>query len=129
LPHKAFPANQAKPGLEKFAAIYAQCPMHCKNFLCPAIAHKATIVLPDFARSCSTDGDAASLLEILQHKATIVLPDFVRSCSTDGDAASLLEILQHKATIVLPDFARSCSLTREIVSDAILYSYIRYRDF
>jgi len=28
----------------------------CKNLLCPAFAHKATIVLPDFVRSCSTDG-------------------------------------------------------------------------
>ncbi|WP_419789136.1 hypothetical protein HDF18_11005 [Mucilaginibacter sp. X5P1] len=30
----------------------------CKNLLCPA-THKATTVLPDFARSCSTDREAS----------------------------------------------------------------------
>jgi hypothetical protein len=32
----------------------------CKNLLCPA-ALKATIVLPDFIRSCSTDGEEVKL--------------------------------------------------------------------
>jgi hypothetical protein len=51
------PANQAKPGLLPFyAASLAHARRFSKKPLCPAIAHKATIVLPDFIRSCSTDG-------------------------------------------------------------------------
>jgi hypothetical protein len=56
LPHKAFALQiRQNLGWNLFAATLPRRPIHCKNFLCPAIAHKATIVLPDFARSCSTD--------------------------------------------------------------------------
>jgi len=41
-------ANQAKPGLEKFAAILRTLPHALQKFPIPA-THKATIVLPDFA--------------------------------------------------------------------------------
>jgi hypothetical protein len=36
---------------------FAPSQPYCKNSLCPAIAHKAAIVLPDFAQSCSADGE------------------------------------------------------------------------
>jgi hypothetical protein len=40
----------------------------CKNLLCPAITHKATIVLPDFIRSCSTDEEEEPHLNPLQRR-------------------------------------------------------------
>jgi hypothetical protein len=50
-------ANPAEPGLQIFcAASPAHCLPFCKILLCPAFALMACIVLPDFGRSCSTDG-------------------------------------------------------------------------
>ncbi len=37
----------------------------CKNLLCPAITHKATIVLPEFIRSYSTDGGKKFLPSVI----------------------------------------------------------------
>jgi len=58
LQHRPFPCKSGKT----WAAIFLPCCRYalwplpfCKNLLCPAIAHKATIVLPDFTRNCSTD--------------------------------------------------------------------------
>ncbi|WP_091375472.1 hypothetical protein [Mucilaginibacter mallensis] len=57
LPHKAF-ALQTRQNLGCYIFTLLSLrtwPLRfCKNLLCPA-THKATIVLPDFARSCSTD--------------------------------------------------------------------------
>jgi len=52
-----YPANQAKPGTQKFRAIalLAHAPRFSKTCFSPAAA-QATIVLPDFIRSCSADG-------------------------------------------------------------------------
>jgi hypothetical protein len=52
------PATQAKPGLGTLAPLSLSHIAHAcaKVPLCPAITPKATIVLPDFIRSCSTDG-------------------------------------------------------------------------
>jgi hypothetical protein len=59
------PANQAKPGLLPFhAASLAHSPRFSKKPLCPAITHKATIVLPDFIRSCSTAGGRKKIKSI-----------------------------------------------------------------
>ena len=59
LPHRAIPCKSGKTWAAIFlpSCRYALRPLRfCKNLLCPAIALKATIVLPTFARSCSTDG-------------------------------------------------------------------------
>nr|MBB6137387.1 hypothetical protein [Mucilaginibacter sp. X5P1] len=57
LPHKAIaPQSRQNLGWNLFAAMVRTLPLSCKNFLCPA-THKATIVLPAFTRSCSTDGE------------------------------------------------------------------------
>jgi hypothetical protein len=51
------PANQAKPGLQNLAPLaFALC--HRFGKYCYALAAaQATIVLPDFIRSCSADGN------------------------------------------------------------------------
>jgi hypothetical protein len=55
LPHKALTLQTRQNlGWNLFAAILAHYPMRCKNFLCPATL-LATIGLPAFIRSCSTD--------------------------------------------------------------------------
>jgi len=61
---QTFPANQAKPGLEKFAAILRALANTLQKFLCPAITHKATTVLSYFIRSCSTDEDKKKAFKI-----------------------------------------------------------------
>jgi hypothetical protein len=54
-------ANQAIPivigtGLQKFSPLRSHRPFLPQSLLSPAAA-QATIVLPDFARSCSADGE------------------------------------------------------------------------
>jgi hypothetical protein len=62
LPHRPLPCNSGKTWAGNFCAIVcAQGPCTAKVPLCPAITHKATIVLPDFIRSCSTDGEKKSI--------------------------------------------------------------------
>jgi hypothetical protein len=73
LPHKAI-ALQIRQNLGCY--IFTPLSLHtwplrfCKNLLCPA-THKATIVLPDFIRSCSTDGEEASLNHFSKERALI----------------------------------------------------------
>jgi len=59
VPHRPFPCKSGKT----WAAIFLPCCRYTlglcpsvKICLCPAITHKATIVLPDFVRSFSNDG-------------------------------------------------------------------------
>jgi hypothetical protein len=56
LPHSASALQiRQNLGCNLFTPCFAaHCPPFCKNLLCPA-THKATIVLPDFVRSSSTD--------------------------------------------------------------------------
>jgi len=58
-------ANQAKPGLLYFYPAIATHPAFTllQKSAMPAITHRATIVLPDFARSCSTDRGRRKLIE------------------------------------------------------------------
>jgi hypothetical protein len=51
----------------------AHAPRFSKKPLCPAITHKATIVLPDFTRSCSTDGgrENKSFVPVSSHQASL----------------------------------------------------------
>nr|MBB6141543.1 hypothetical protein [Mucilaginibacter sp. X5P1] len=57
LPHRATALQiRQNLGWKSLRPYCAHYPIRCKNFLCPAITHKATIVLPAFTRSCSTDG-------------------------------------------------------------------------
>jgi len=82
LPHMPCPANQAKPGLLYFyPAVATHLPLpFCKNLLCPALALRATIVLPDFTRSCSADGNYLSLRAIAwQPRRILYVSDEVAS--------------------------------------------------
>ena len=77
-----YPANQAKPGLLYFyPAVATHLPLpFCKNLLCPALALRATIVLPDFTRSCSADGNYLSLRAIAwQPRRILYVSDEVAS--------------------------------------------------
>jgi hypothetical protein len=56
-------------------------PRFCKKLLCPATL-LASIVLPIFGRSLSTDGKEKTAL--LCHGFDVGVPDFGRSLSTDG---------------------------------------------
>jgi hypothetical protein len=56
--HGHCPANQAKPGLLYFYAAVATRLAFASVKICYALPlRKAVIVLPDFIRSCSTDGE------------------------------------------------------------------------
>jgi len=56
LPHKAFALQiRQNLGWKHLRPYCAHCPLRCKNLLCPVIALKAIIVLPDFTRSFSND--------------------------------------------------------------------------
>jgi hypothetical protein len=55
------PANSAKPGLETIAHSLIACPS--ANIPYALQPHMATIVLPDFARSCSADGHRITMLD------------------------------------------------------------------
>jgi len=51
------PANQAKPrAANNCPTSFAHAPL-LQIFAMPLQPHKATIVLPDFGRSCSADGE------------------------------------------------------------------------
>jgi hypothetical protein len=58
---RPFPANQAKPGLGTFAplTLIAITLLQKSRYALPP--HKAIIVLPDFIRSCSTDGEGKNI--------------------------------------------------------------------
>ncbi|WP_157682038.1 hypothetical protein [Mucilaginibacter mallensis] len=63
LPHGAFPANQAKSGLESFCGHSVLIGPYTAKISYALLPHKATIILPDFIRSCSTDREEESLIE------------------------------------------------------------------
>jgi hypothetical protein len=54
---RPYPANQAKPGTQKFRAFALLARVSASAKLAfPPQPHTASIVLPDFIRSCSADG-------------------------------------------------------------------------
>jgi hypothetical protein len=63
------PANQAKPGTQKFRAfaLLPQSPRFSKTCF-PLQPQKATIVLPDFSRSCSADWKRKNILSVVHIK-------------------------------------------------------------
>jgi hypothetical protein len=49
-------ANQSEPGLQTIALLRTRNPSLLQIFAMPSQRSQATIVLPDFIRSCSADG-------------------------------------------------------------------------
>ncbi|WP_183579336.1 hypothetical protein HDF18_23530 [Mucilaginibacter sp. X5P1] len=77
LPHKAFALQTTQNrGCYIFTLLSLRTwPLRfCKNLLCPATL-EATIVLPDFIRSCSTDGEKELyLIQLSSKKRTLNEP-------------------------------------------------------